>query len=524
MILYNIFTLYQYHSSSHHSTTPPMPLKLPPTQVIVQIIISYTEPNALIPLFETHNINKKINFNYNLIIHTIHPHILSIFPSMKITGWSDRFRNLRCLKYPSSIQHLHIATPSHFTNTIITKTGSKIKSLVIRNNVPIRPIIESCPNIIRVNAHINISTLGLFKELTNLKYLTLDECPNLTNISILSHTLHHLKIHQSKSLNLSTLQPNNLRYLTLTWYTGSITPIFLNCQFLRSLTLDHCSISLHSNTTPPHPLKTLNLLFCRITQPCTFLHLTSLSKLKLIKCQHLTTLSIFPLDKLKKLTIYNAHNHTISDISSLSFCPSIKCLIIHHLIFSPLSPLFPVLNSPKLELLSLSCYNMTTINSLSKCINLKYLHLNCPSLSLLPELPKNNNIIISNLRHCSSLESINELTKCPNLRFVDLYNCTTLTKLCNFSKSNLQFIDLSGCSNLTNAHILILSNTLKYVLGHEYAHGLIPLHLLYECLKSFRWDTLLKFYISLTDTTKLTHIISTTHKHIEWKYGCYLDQ
>ncbi|MDR1871871.1 MAG: leucine-rich repeat domain-containing protein [Deltaproteobacteria bacterium] len=293
--------------------------------------------------------------------------------------------------------------------------------------------LSGCNSLVSLDlSHTKINNLSPLSNCIDLKYLSLEDCSEITDISPLANcpNLTYLFIsNNSKIIDFSPLSCcHNLTHLAIRGCVNISDGVFLSkLDKLRSLDLYSSPIP---DLFPLSNLKNINKVNLQYNDKLK--NISALSSLKslefLVICENKIIQDLTPLDNLTNLQFLAVANcRKLSNISSLS-------------------------NLRNLTHLMLSFIGHTTddmVFSLSKLINLKYLCL--------------RGFSFSNLDFIKNLVNLEHL----NLNYNDITNVSSLTNLTKLRKLELQSNSITDCKELFNVKSLEFLNISDNYINHN---------------------------------------------------------
>ena len=442
------------------------------SQDIHTIILSYLIPNQLSHHFARHQLDHKIKFNYNLSTHHMKfpefQTFVTSFPSIIINGISIDHTVKSLLNQEKFIKKLtiingnmHCVLPNLRSITLdpmiscnpIVYIPPTIRFLSIKSS----QAIVYVPHITRIKRLKTCVPINFTNKLPHLKYL---------NLALPIHP--HINTHQSLT-ELSNNCPK-LHTLKMTSYSiKNIDPIN-TFKSLKHLNIYDC-LHLTSITLFCPPLARLTITNNPQLQSISTSESLNLISVTIINNSKLQSISIQESPKLISITIKDCPKSTLSTTSSNITHLNVQNspLILFPTMISKLTHLIwlksgPLKNIPSF-LQSLTITNVSSLNFLKRCPNLRFLDVSSSPLHILSPLSYTPKLKHLNLSHCP-IKHLNPIIFCKSIEYLNVSNCPLTSIKCISKLHNLKYLDISHCPltdprglNHNNLHTVIMKYT-----------------------------------------------------------------
>ena len=270
--------------------------------------------------------------------------------------WSD-FRHLTDL-YLNNNQ---------FSEVSLSRGPRNLKLIRLKNNPVSKVSLSNLPNLTYLGSIIgpgsHLSEVSL-SRLTNMRDLSLGECPLLSKVSVSDlPNLEHLNIFSDPLLSeVSLTGIPNLKYLRFAWNDSLSTLSLSELPNLTTLICFDTSVSDVSGLSHLINLTKLDLRHNAITNVSGLSNLTNLMELYLTNN---AISDVSGLSNLTSLTKLDLRNNLISDVTPLSNLTNLTKLDISNNLISDVIPFSNLTNLTELELSNNFISDVTPLSNLT---------------------------------------------------------------------------------------------------------------------------------------------------------------
>ena len=415
---------------------------------ILKIIISYTPPLSLHPLFNMYDINPSIKFKYdasriymsyekfnyifnnftNIIITGIYansiddlkykkhdPHVIKRLIINCHNGW--RGSNINLLEHYKNVRHFEMSG-YYFSYHLLDKFDcfETLRTIGFSYSVHEQASnwLKKCINLHHItleNYSINKININVLDKMNKLRTVCINNCNDFDGGKNKFNKIKKLTIKNCANVSMSNFgRCNKLKRVSLIGYIASINiRNYMECKQVHHWYFENVTGIWDFRGGA----KTIKVFRCDFGPILNFKWdltklLISNSKFEVLELGAVNNLEIVSCTKFHKMSVQKATSIRISDCDRLQDMPICG-------------------ETQKLELCS--CPNLTKLSSLGECKGLTDLRFSgCREIVYVKEIGKCQDLETLEFAFCVKLRNLIGLEKCMKLKHVSFEGCTSVTK------------------------------------------------------------------------------------------------